>query len=269
MPIHPTAIIDPRAEIDPSAEVGAYVVIEGPVRIGPETRISPFVAIAGTTHIGAHCQIYPHAAIGYAPQDLAYDDSETFCVVGEKTIVREGATIHRGTGSGSSTVVGKGCFLMANSHVAHNCRLGDHVVLANGVLLAGHVEVGDRAFLGGGAAVHQFARIGELVMIRGLGRIGMDVPPFFLAGENNCCFGVNVVGIRRAGFTSKEREEIRTGHRVLYRSGLTFIRAIDQLADLVETEAGRRLVEFLRRPSKRGIIPASRRRDGNTDSRLV
>ena len=258
MAIHSTAIVDPRAEIDASAEVGPYVIIEGPVHVGPGTRIMPFVSISGSTHIAANCQIYPHAAIGHAPQDLSYDGAETYCLVGEATIIREGVTIHRGTGSASSTVVGKRCFLMANSHVAHNCQLGDEVVLANGVLLAGHVQVGDRAFLGGGAVVHQFSRIGELVMIRGLGRITMDVPPFGLAGEDNCCFGVNVVGMRRAGLTSRERQEISKGYRILYRSGLAFGKAVDQLAEQVETEVGRRLLEFLRQPSKRGIIRGRR-----------
>jgi UDP-N-acetylglucosamine acyltransferase len=240
--------------------VGPYVTIEGCVRIDAGVRIRPFVSIAGSTHIAANCQIYPHAAIGHAPQDLSYDDDEeTHCLVGEGTIIREGVTIHRGTAAASSTVVGRRCMLMANSHVAHNCWLGDDVTLANAVLLAGHVNVADRAFLGGGAVVHQFTRIGELAMIRGLGRIGMDVPPFCLAGENNCCFGVNVVGMRRAGFTSGERLEISNGFRVLYRSGLTFGKAVDCLDEQVETAIGRRLVEFLRQPTRRGIIRGARR----------
>jgi UDP-N-acetylglucosamine acyltransferase len=258
MPIHKTAIIDNCAVIDPTAEIGPFVTIEGPVHVGAGTRIGPHVSLAGWTLIGADCQVYPHAAIGHAPQDLAYDGAESLCRIGDGTIVREGATVHRGTAAGSSTVVGKDCFLMVNSHVAHNCVLGDRVVLANGVLLAGHAHVGDRAFLGGGAVVHQFARIGELVMVAGLARVSADVPPFFTAGGDNRCLGVNIIGLRRAGFTPAERDEIRRAYRLLYRSGTSFAGAIDHLAGTIETEPGQRLLQFLQNPSKRGFIPAQR-----------
>lgn len=265
MPVHATAVIDNVAVVDPTAELGPYVTIEGPVQIGAGARIGPHVSLAGSTRIGAHCRIFPHAAVGYAPQDLAYDNAESFCEIGDGTIIREGVTVHCGTGAGSSTVVGKRCFLMANSHVAHNCRLGDQVVLANGVLLAGHAQVGERAFLGGGAVVHQFARIGELAMIAGLARVSADVPPFFMAGGNNRCLGVNVVGMRRAGFTPAERDEIRRAYRLLYRNGCSFHAAIAELAESVQTEPGRRLAEFLSQPSKRGFMPPSRAREAQED----
>lgn len=260
MAIHTTAIIDTRAEIDPTADIGPYVVIDGPVLIGPRVKIHAHACLAGWTRIGQDCEIYPYASIGHAPQDHAYDGSETYCTVGDGTVVREGVSIHRGTGSGSTTSVGKMCFLMANSHVAHNCCVGDRVILANGVLLGGHVHIGDRTFLGGAAGVHQFTRVGEVVMIGAMGKITSDVPSFFMAGENNRCLGVNAVGMRRAGLTVEERNEIRRAHQLLYRSGILFSKAVDELANVIATPAGMRLLEFLRMPSKRGYIPARRSR---------
>jgi UDP-N-acetylglucosamine acyltransferase len=261
MPIHPTAVIDPQAQIDSSVSVGPYVVIEGPVSIAADSVVGPHVCIAGYTTIGKQCHLYPHSSVGYEPQDLSYDGARTECIIGDHTIVREGVTIHRATGAGNRTIVGAQCMLMANSHVAHNCEVADRVVLANGVLLGGHVHVGTRAFLGGGAVVHQFVQVGELAMLAGLGRITTDVPPFMLAGADNRCLGVNVVGLRRAEFSSRERQEVRDFHRILYRCGLSLGKAIERMSEQVQTAAGQRLIEFLRQPSKRGIIPGRRVKD--------
>lgn len=258
MPVHQTAVIDPKAVIDPTAEIGPYATIEGPVHVGPGTRVGPHTALTGHTYIGANCQIYPYAAIGFPPQDLAYTGAESECHVGDETVVREGATIHRGSTEGSKTVVGRKCFLMVNSHVAHDCRLSDRVVLANCALLAGHVHVGEGAFVSGGVVVHQFVRIGELVMVAGLARVAADVPPFFTAEGNNRCLGVNIVGLRRAGFTPAERDEIRQAFRVLYRNDLAFPEAIARLSKTVRTAPGRRLMDFLQQPSKRGFMPGRR-----------
>ncbi len=260
MSIHATAIVSPQAVIDPTAEIGPYVVIDGSVHVGAATRIHAHACVAGWTHIGERCEIYPHACVGYPPQDVAYAGAESYCTVGDETVVREFVSIHRGTKPGSTTSVGRNCFLMANAHIAHNCCVGDRVILANAVLLAGHVHIGDGAFLGGAAGVHQFVRVGELVMVGGMGLITNDVPPFFMAGERNRCLGVNAVGVRRAGFTAEEKSEIRRAHQTLYRSGLSFPEAIDLLAETVQTPPGRRLIEFLRSPSKRGIIPGRRSR---------
>ena len=178
MPIHPTAVIHPEARIDESADIGPYVVIDGPVQVGPQVRVYAHAYLTGWTEIAAGCQIHPHAVVGHLPQDLAHDGCISYCRIGEGTIIREGANIHRGTGADTQTVIGKRCFLMANAHVAHNCRLGDDVRMANCALLAGHVRIDAGAFISGGAVVHQFARIGELVMIGGNARAVMDVPPF-------------------------------------------------------------------------------------------
>jgi UDP-N-acetylglucosamine acyltransferase len=253
MPIHPTAIIDPRAEIDPTADIGAYAIIDGPVRVGPGARVYPHAYLAGWTEIGANCEVHPSAVVGHPPQDLAYHGEETYCRIGEGTIIREGVTIHRGTKAGSATIVGKHCFLMANSHIGHNCEVGDEVKMANGALLAGHVHVGDGAFLSGNSAVHQFCRIGELVMVRGLNPVIMDVPPYFTVSHSGLCAGINAVGLRRGGFTAAQRSDVQHAFRTLYRSGMIFQKAVEQLAATVTTDAGRKIVEFLQAPSKRGI----------------
>lgn len=263
MPIHPSAVVDPQARIDPSATVGPYVVIEGPVCVGPEAVIEAHACLAGNTTIAARCHVFPHAVIGQPPQDLGYDGSPTECRIGEATIIREGVTVHRATGAGTRTVVGAGCLLMANSHVAHNCVVADNVVMANGVLLGGHVHVGPRAFLGGASVVHQFVRIGELAMLAGLARVTTDVPPFMLAEGDNRCIGINVVGMRRAGFDAAERQEIRELHRTLYRRGLCLGSAMEVMIGRARTAPGSRFLQFLREPSRRGIISGRRPREAD------
>jgi len=153
---------------------------------------------------------------------------------------------------------------MAYAHVAHNCQVGDDVKLVNAVLLAGHVHVGNGAFLAGGASVHQFCRIGELVMVRGLSALSMDVPPYFMVVRDGYCAGVNVVGLRRAGFSPEQRQDVQQAFRILYRSGLTFRQAIEKLADAVTTDAGRRILDFLREPSRRGIARGPRAHEATT-----
>ncbi len=260
MSIHPTAIVDPSAEIDPTAEVGAYAIVERDVRVGPGTRLYPHAYVAQGTTLGRGCQIHPFAVVGHLPQDLKFAGEPSFTQVGDETIVREHASIHRGTMPGSTTVVGRRCFIMATAHVGHNCRVEDDVILVNGALLAGHVQVGRRAFVSGGVAIHQFVRVGELAMLGGrLKAITNDVPPFMLVDAPGPV-SVNVVGLRRAGYSDAERLELRECHRALYRSGLTFPAAVARVADMVRTEPGRRLVEFLRAPSKRGyLLPKSGR----------
>lgn len=251
MPIHPTAVVDSAAEIDPSADIGPGVIIEANVRIGAAVRLMAHCYVAWGTTLGARVQMHPFSAVGGLPQDVAFDGSPSYVTVGDDTILREGVTIHRGTTPESTTVVGCGCMLMANSHVAHNCRVGDKVVMVNSVALAGHVQVGDRVLMGGGAMAHQFVRIGELCMIRGLNPVPKDVPPFMMLGPQGVV-GTNVVGMRRAGFTAAERQEIRDCHRILYRSGLHFPQAIAQAVESVRTEPGKRLAAFLQADSRRG-----------------
>lgn len=266
MPIHPTAVVSGDAHVDPNAQIGAHVVIEGPVRIGPETIVNPFVHISGSTTIGANCRIHSGAVIGDLPQDRAYAGGESFCEVGDETIIREGVTVHRGTKPGSSTVVGKRCFLMANSHVGHNCVLADDVILTNGALLGGYVTVGPRAFVSGNVAIHQFVRVGELAMIGGTAKITRDIPPFFMADVGGSCVGVNIVGMRRAEFPPEVRDEIRAAYRLYYREGGSEEEKLAAIESMLKSDAGRRLLEFLRGESKRGITGGSSRRSADSDA---
>ncbi len=265
MPIHPTAIVDKTSEIDSTAEIGAYAIVEGGVRIGADTRIYPHGYIGAGTTLGRGCEVHPFAVVGHLPQDLKFEGAPTYTEVGDETVVREHATIHRGTMPGSKTVVGRRCFIMSTGHIGHNCVLGDEVIVVNSGLLAGHVEVGARAFVSGNGSVHQFVRIGEMAMIGGGTVVLRDLPPFMTALDG-VITGLNTVGLRRAGFTSAERRELQECHRVLYRRGLHFPPAIERVAAMVETEPGRRLLAFLRGPSKRGFMRSRRRGRATVDA---
>lgn len=264
MAIHPTAIVDKTAEIDPTADIGAYAVIERNTRIGAGTHLYPHAYLAEGTTLGERCQIHPFAVVGHPPQDLKFTGEPSYTEIGDDTVIREHATVHRGTVPGSTTKLGRRCFLMATAHVGHNCVLGDDVIMVNGALLGGHVQVGDRAFFGGNTGLHQFVRVGELVMVAAASRLVNDVPPFMLVGLTGVA-GPNVVGLRRAGLSSAERHELRECYRVLYRSGLPFRRAIERVAEMVATDPGRRLVAFLHSPSKRGYVKAEERAAGGVE----
>lgn len=266
--IHPSAVIDPRAEIDSSAEIGPYCVVEGPVRIGAETRLASHVHILGHTSIGRACEIHSFACIGDTPQDRAYKPEISYCKVGDECVIREGVTIHRGTGAETVTEVGSRCMFMANSHVGHNCVVADDVVMVNGAVLGGYVHVGARALLSGYAGIHQFVRIGQLATIGGVTKVVMDVPPFFTVGRRGTCEGINTVGLRRAGFSSADRLEIKQAFQLLYRSDRPFQAAVAELAETVTSDVGRQLVKFLQEPSKRGIVSgrSSRRSEPADDS---
>ena len=253
MAIHATAIIDPKAEIDGEVEIGPYVVIQGPVKVGRGTRIMAHGYITGRTEIGEHNEIHPGAVLGDTPQDKAYKDEESYLKIGAHNIVREHVQIHRGTVAGSSTILGDDNFLMANSHVGHNCKLGNHNILANGALLGGYVEVGDHVFISGNCVVHQFVRIGDYALMRGLSGTSRDVPPFAIVDWQHTVRGVNVVGLKRAGFGESRVREIREAFRALFRKGRNLSVAIKEIE-----EAGRvgpdvlTLLEFIR-SSKRGV----------------
>lgn len=265
MSIHATAVVDSSAEVDPAAEVGAYAIVEAGVKIGAGTRLWPHAYISANTTIAADCQIHPFAVVGHWPQDTKFTGAPSYTQVGTGTIVREHATIHRGTVPESTTVVGANCFIMSTAHIGHNCVVGDNVTLANGALLAGHVEVGARAFVSGNVSIHQFSRIGELAMLGGRGHaITKDVPPFMLVDLPGPV-GVNVVGLRRAGYSPDERHELRQCHALLYRRRLHFSDAVARVAELVQTDAGRRLAAFLEAPTKRGYQPLRPRRSVPVD----
>jgi len=253
MSIHPTAIVDPKAEIDPDVNIGPYVFVEGPVRIKKATRIMAHAVIMGWTEIGEANEIHPGAVLGDAPQDKAYDGQESYLRVGDRNIIREYVQIHRGTTPGSATVIGSGNFLMASSHVGHNCKLGDQIVLANGALLGGHVELGNGVFLSGNCVVHQFVRIGTLALMRGLSATSRDVPPYAIIDWQHTVRGVNVVGLKRAGFSERRIREIREAFRVLFRKGRNLTLAMKELENRGRpSEDVSALLEFIR-SSERGV----------------
>jgi len=205
--IHPTAIIHPRAKLAATVQVGPYAVIDEGVEIGPDCVIGPHVYLTGLTTIGAKNRFYAGCVIGEAPQDLKYAGEPTGLRIGEDNVFREHVTVHRSNQTTEETIIGSHNFLMANAHVAHNCHLGDSLILANGVLLGGHVTLNDRVFLSGNCIVHQFVRVGTLAMMQGGSAISKDLPPYTMAHEVNTLCGLNIVGLRRAGLTPAERLE--------------------------------------------------------------
>ena len=259
MSIHPTAIIDDAATIHPSVKVGPRVVIEGPVEIGANTVIHPAAIITGKTQIGAECQIHSNTVIGDIPQDRAYEDDDSLCVVGDRVILREGVTIHRGTGDGTETRIGNDCFLMTNSHVGHNCTVGNHVTIVSGALLGGHVTVGDKAVISGNTAVHQFVRVGTLSMLAGVTAVTQDIPPFSMTDHLGRVAGINVVGLRRSGFSSAERAEVKHAFRLIYRQTLPLPRLIELLSDGNDTDVLAPLIEFLKTSNGRGLCKGTTR----------
>jgi len=201
--IHSTAIVHPKAEIDGSVEIGAYSVIGEHVSIGKDTKIASHVLIEGWTTIGERNHIFSFSSIGTPPQDIGYRNEETKLIIGNDNVIRECATIHRATTKEDrKTEIGNGNFLMAYAHVAHDCKLGDHIIMANSVALGGHITIGNYAILGGIVAVHQFARIGEYAIIGGQSAVTLDIPPYVSAAGNRAqLYGLNLVGLKRRGFT--------------------------------------------------------------------
>jgi UDP-N-acetylglucosamine acyltransferase len=257
--IHPTAIIDPRATFADDVTNGPYVVVEGHVCIGPRTVVRPHCVLKGPTQIGADCEIGPAAYVGGDSQHLRFDrGQETWLVIGDGTIIREAASVHRATRPGieNATRVGSGCLLMCCSHVAHDDRVGDRVILANAVLLAGHVTVADGAIVSGGTGVHQFVRIGRLAIVSGNEAITNDVPPF-AAARYGGLKGYNAIGCKRAGISREGIQAIRKAYHC-YHTHRTFparLRAIrEQCPDVPET---RELLAFFA-ASKRGMMPSTR-----------
>jgi UDP-N-acetylglucosamine acyltransferase len=255
MAIHPSAHVHPHAKIAPDADIGPNVVVEEHVSIGPRTRVLANAFLTGWTEIGADNVIHVGAVLGHEPQDVAYKGDESYLKVGDRNIFREYTLIHRGTKSGSATVIGNGSMFMGYSHVAHNCRIGDGVTVANTTQLAGYVEVSDRAFISGGVLVHQFCRIGRLAMISGLSATNQDVPPFMTAGGRPCAVsGINAVGLRRAGVKQETRDRVKGAFKVLYRSGLLVREAVERIREeFADCAEAMELADFVL-SSKKGIV---------------
>lgn len=250
--IHSTAIIHPKAKLDASVRVGPYAVIDEGVELGADCVVGPHVYLTGQTKIGAKNIFHAGCVIGDAPQDLKYKNEPTRLRIGNGNVFREHVTIHRSTKTDAETVVGSNNFLMANTHVGHNCAVGDHVIIANGALLGGHVVVQDRAFISGNCLIHQFCRVGTLVMMQGGSAISKDVPPFCVStGVNQMC-GLNVVGLRRANISAKDRMELKQLYRSLFRGDKTLSEALSEARKSFSSAPAKMLLEFLAH-AKRGV----------------
>jgi UDP-N-acetylglucosamine acyltransferase len=251
--IHPTAIVDPSVTLAEDVEIGPHVFIDADVTIGSGTRLMHGAHIGRWTVLGKENQVFPHAVIGQAPQDIGYHDEEAWTVVGDNNIFREGVTVHRGNRQDTSTIIGNHNFFMVNSHIAHNCRIGDHVLLVNGALLGGHVEIRNRAIISGNCVVHQFVRIGELAMMRGGSSATKDVPPFCINDEMSWIRSVNLIGMRRNGFDTHRILAVKRAFKTIFRSGRRLEDSINDLEAHLELTADvRMLIDFIR-GTKRGI----------------
>jgi len=250
--IHPTAIVDRAAELGVDVEIGPYAVVEAGVRIGDRTRVMASAFITGDTDIAGDCEVHIGAVVGHTPQIRDLRGPYGSLVIGPRTVVREHVTIHRASREGAVTVVGADNFLMAACHVAHDCRLGSDVTIANGALLAGCVTLGDRVFLSGNVVVHQHVRIGDLAMVGRMARVGKDVPPFMLVVGTNTIGGLNVIGMRRAGMSPEARQTVRRAYAILYRSGLSVSHAVDHLRQEPASPEVDALVAFIG-ASQRGV----------------
>jgi len=254
--IHPTAIIHTTAEIADGAEIGPYSIINENVVIGEGTRIGPHVVVCRNTVVGKDCRIFQFSSIGEAPQDVKYSGEETQVVIGDNNIIRENVTIHRASVRGDGkTELGDHNFLMAYCHVAHDCKIGNHVIMANSATLGGHIRVEDYAILGGLSAAHQFVRIGTYCIVSGLTGIPQDIPPYTMAaGERARLYGLNLIGLKRHHFPIETIRSLKKAYRVLFRSRLPLAKALQQLLDdeIATISEVAHMIDFIQH-SERGI----------------
>jgi len=257
--IHPTALVDPNAQIGADVEIAPFSVIGPQAAIGDRTIVQSHVVIEGNVAIGTGNFVGHGSIIGAPPQDLSFSlERKTKVEIGNDNVIREYCTIHRGSPDGSVTKIGDNNFLMVGTHVGHNCAIGNNVVIANNCLLAGHVRVDDGAFLGGGSTFHQHMHVGRLVMVQGSSAFGKDLPPFVIAAERNYVVGLNVVGLRRAGFSVRDRDELKAAFKLLYTSGLNISQALEKAETMNFGAPAREFFDFVAGAKKRGICPVKR-----------
>ncbi|MFH1059477.1 MAG: acyl-ACP--UDP-N-acetylglucosamine O-acyltransferase [Pseudomonadota bacterium] len=255
MQIHPTAVVDESAVIGQGAVIGPYAVIGAEVVIGPNCRIDHHVNVGAYTTIGEGTRIWPLASVGTEPQDLKFQGEKSQLVIGKNVQVREFVTMNRGTHHGGGvTRVGDNCLFMAYSHVAHDCQIGDHVIMANSATLAGHITIEDHVGLGGLVAVHQFTRIGRYSFIGGLSGVALDLPPFCLCEGNRAkTHGLNLIGLKRAGFGPESLEALKLAYKIIFRTRTPLAKALIQVeAEVEQTPEVRHMVDFIR-ASERGV----------------
>lgn len=253
--IHPTAIVEPKAEIDDGVIIGAYCIIGEGVRIKRGSKLISNVVIEGNTEIGENCTIYPFTSIGLPPQDLKYKGEKTGLIIGNNNIIREYITIHRASVGGDGlTNIGDNNFLMAYVHIAHDCKIGSNIIMANAATLGGHVVIEDYAVVGGLTAIHQFTRIGAYSMVGGFSGVGQDIPPYMIAsGARAKLFGLNTIGLKRYGFSDAIINELKKAYKILFREKRTLKDAMKKIQeDLPYTDEIKHLIEFIQK-NKRGI----------------
>jgi UDP-N-acetylglucosamine acyltransferase len=253
--IHPTAIVDPKADIDSNVEVGPYSIVGANVKVGSGTVIGPHVVIQPHVEIGPDCHIFQYASIGAVPQALKFQGEETYVKIGRGTVIREFVTVNRGTGFGGGiTEVGEENFLMAYVHIAHDCKTGRNVILANNATLAGHIVIEDFVTVGGLVAIHQFVRIGNYAYIGGKSAVVKDIPPYVIAaGDRAKLHGLNSVGLKRHGFSQETLFSLKKAYRIIFRIGLTLNEAIERVkAEVEQVPEINDLIRFIK-SSERGI----------------
>ena len=258
-------MIHPNAKIDPSVIIGAYAVIDENVIVGANCRIGPHVYLTGHTTIGANNIFHAGCVIGDAPQDLKYQGEPTRVQIGDHNTFREHVTVHRSSNVEGTTVIGSHNFLMANAHVGHNSIIGNNVIIANGALLGGYAVVQDRAFISGNCLLHQFVRVGTLALMQGGAGIGKDLPPYTIARGVNTMCGLNVVGLRRAGFSSEQRLELKRLYHALFHATEKFSEALAQAKKDFVSEPARVLLDFVSQ-SKRGICASILKKHSSTEA---
>ena len=259
--IHATAILDGDVTLGSDVEIGPFAVVFGPATIESGTVLGPHVVVYPNTRIGQQCRLHAGAVVGDLPQDLAFDGAPSFVIIGGHTVLREGATVHRGTAANSTTQIGSHCLLMAHAHVGHDASVGDGTILCNGALIAGHVDVGPQVFVSGNAVVHQFTRIGRLAMLGGGCAASQDIPPFTTARPvaTNRLLGLNLVGLKRAGVAAADRAALKEAFSIL-TSQQPLVRKVTRLREEIDTPLAHEMATFLS-TSRRGVCM---RRDGRS-----
>ena len=253
--IHSLSDVDPSARIGDQVKVGPFTSIAADVEIGDGTIIGPNATIMDGARIGNYCSIYPGAVISAIPQDLKFDGEHTTIEIGDRTTIRECATINRGTNAYGKTTIGEDCLIMAYAHIAHDCIIGNRVILVNSVALAGHVEVGDWSIISGLSAVHQFVKIGKHVMVGGGAMVRKDIPPYITAAGDPLSYaGVNSIGLRRREFNNEQIQEIQDIYRIIYQSGKNTSQAVDLIkVEFSSSQIATEIIDFIE-SSERGLI---------------
>ena len=254
--IHPTALIEGGARLGAGVRIGPFCTVGPHVELGPDCELVSHVVMAGHTRVGARTRIFPFAAIGDAPQDLRYKGEPTTLEIGSDCIIREGVTMNTGTPNGTGkTIVGDRCFFLTQSHVAHDCRVGDNVILTNNVMLAGHCKIGDFAIIGGGAGIHQFVRVGPHAFIGGLSGVENDVIPYgMVLGNRAYLAGLNIIGLRRRGFSRDQIHDLRRAYRLLFAQEGTLAERVEDVAEeFAKHPTVHEILDFIRDGGDRAI----------------